>query len=282
MVRKLVRIVGASALVGTLACLNGTAGNPATFHLMQIEHLVGGVAGDPGAQVVQLRMRAAGQNLVTQSRIVAYDAAGENPVVLIDIMADVPNGSGGDRVLVVSPGFDPTWTDPPLVPDFVMTNAIPDSYLSAGKITFENNTGSRVLWSVAYGGDDFIGDNTGDFDNDSDGNFSPPWPTPLPTAGLESLRFDGPFNARSTNNADDYIVDGPAVLTNNARASFTVIGPPDECRADFNGDGAVNTQDVLAFLNAWAAGDPSADFNGDGVVNTQDVLAFLNEWVAGC
>lgn len=57
---------------------------------------------------------------------------------------------------------------------------------------------------------------------------------------------------------------------------------PDDCAADFNGDGDVNTQDVLSFLNAWAAGDPAADFNDDGVVNTQDVLAFLNAWVAGC
>ena len=54
------------------------------------------------------------------------------------------------------------------------------------------------------------------------------------------------------------------------------------CAADFTGDGAVNTQDVLAFLNAWAAGDSSADINGDGSVNTQDVLAFLNIWAAGC
>jgi hypothetical protein len=54
------------------------------------------------------------------------------------------------------------------------------------------------------------------------------------------------------------------------------------CEADFNGDGAVNTLDVLAFLNAWTAGDGRADFNGDGSVNTLDVLAFLNGWAAGC
>ena len=56
----------------------------------------------------------------------------------------------------------------------------------------------------------------------------------------------------------------------------------ERCIADFNGDGTVNTQDVLAFLNAWTSGDPSADINGDGRVNTQDVLAFLNLWNAGC
>ncbi|MBK7403154.1 MAG: hypothetical protein IPJ41_00630 [Phycisphaerales bacterium] len=56
----------------------------------------------------------------------------------------------------------------------------------------------------------------------------------------------------------------------------------DRCRGDFNGDGNVNTLDVLAFLNAWAVGDSSADFNGDGNVNTLDVLAFLNAWATGC
>ncbi|MDQ7014277.1 MAG: GC-type dockerin domain-anchored protein [Planctomycetota bacterium] len=54
------------------------------------------------------------------------------------------------------------------------------------------------------------------------------------------------------------------------------------CVADFNGDGTVNTQDVLAFLNAWTSDDPSADINGDGSVNTQDVIMFLNLWNAGC
>ena len=54
------------------------------------------------------------------------------------------------------------------------------------------------------------------------------------------------------------------------------------CYADFNGDGVTNTQDVLAFLNAWTAGDPYADCNGDGSVNTLDVLCFLNSWAAGC
>ncbi len=54
------------------------------------------------------------------------------------------------------------------------------------------------------------------------------------------------------------------------------------CPPDFNGDGLVDTRDVLAFLNAWSSGDPRADFNGDGLVDTRDVLAFLNAWTAGC
>jgi len=65
-------------------------------------------------------------------------------------------------------------------------------------------------------------------------------------------------------------------------AYLYAIDLTDGCPADFNGDGAVDTQDVLAFLNAWASGDASADFNADGEVNTLDVLAFLNAWSGGC
>ena len=54
------------------------------------------------------------------------------------------------------------------------------------------------------------------------------------------------------------------------------------CDADFNRDGTVNTQDMLAFLNAWNADDLLADTNRDGTINTQDVLAFLNLWTSGC
>lgn len=67
-----------------------------------------------------------------------------------------------------------------------------------------------------------------------------------------------------------------------SKMGLVVLRWDGECVADFNGDGTVNTQDVLAFLNAWVARDGSADINGDGNVNTQDVLAFLNLWNAGC
>ena len=61
---------------------------------------------------------------------------------------------------------------------------------------------------------------------------------------------------------------------------YNQLPPP--CEADFNGDGTVNSQDFIAFLNAFTAGDPSADFNEDGTVNSQDFIAFLNAFVAGC
>jgi hypothetical protein len=82
------------------------------------------------------------------------------------------------------------------------------------------------------------------------------------------------FRALGFDGSDDWYLDDIRIGD-----EFT---PPNDCIADFNGDGAVNTQDVLGFLNAWSAGDSSADINGDGTVNTQDVLAFLNLWSAGC
>ncbi|MDQ7014333.1 MAG: GC-type dockerin domain-anchored protein [Planctomycetota bacterium] len=71
---------------------------------------------------------------------------------------------------------------------------------------------------------------------------------------------------------------------NNGGGAAYLYDPLDPCPCppDFNQDGTVNTQDVLAFLNAWSNGDPEADFNNDGTINTQDVLAFLNAWSAGC
>ena len=53
-------------------------------------------------------------------------------------------------------------------------------------------------------------------------------------------------------------------------------------RVDMNGDHAVNSQDFIAFLNAFVAGDPSADFTGDGSVNSQDFVAFLDVFAGGC
>ena len=54
------------------------------------------------------------------------------------------------------------------------------------------------------------------------------------------------------------------------------------CRADFNNDGHVNTQDFLAFLDAYSNGDTIADFNRDNEINILDFIAFLNAYNHGC
>jgi hypothetical protein len=54
------------------------------------------------------------------------------------------------------------------------------------------------------------------------------------------------------------------------------------CPGDFDGDGVVDSRDVLAFLNAWSAREPGGDFNADGAIDTRDMLAFLNAWGVPC
>jgi len=87
----------------------------------------------------------------------------------------------------------------------------------------------------------------------------------------------------------DILQDGTIIVGGHALNTTTGIrnavmwtSAAASCPADFNGDGEVNTLDVLAFLNVWSAGDMAADFNGDGEVNTLDMLAFLNAWTTGC
>jgi hypothetical protein len=196
----------------------------ATFHLMQIEQVIGGVNGDTSAQAIQLRMRFNGQGGVSQARLVAHDAAGQNPVVVIDFMSDVTPEVQGGWILITSPGFAAD-TTPTAVPDFTMTNVIPTSYLAAGSLTYETNRGV-VLWRLSWGGAAYTGSNQGAstiFFNDRDGNFGPPYPGPLPTAGTEALQFQGAVNALSTTNAHDYaLTSGPATFTNVQGQSFTI------------------------------------------------------------
>ena len=155
-----------------------------TFHFMQIEQVIGGVGGDTGAQAIQLRMRSFFQNAVSGARMWAHDAAGQNPVLLINFTTNVPVGVTGARVLIASASFADA-TNPAAQPDFVLTNTIPASYLAAGSITFENNLGTIVYWRLSWGGGAYTGDTTGAITNDNDGDFGPPWPGPLPTAGAE-------------------------------------------------------------------------------------------------
>lgn len=55
-----------------------------------------------------------------------------------------------------------------------------------------------------------------------------------------------------------------------------------DCPADMNGDGLIDTRDVVLFLNYWASDDDQADFDDNDLIDTRDVIAFLGAWAAGC
>src|SRR2546423_1016176 len=209
------------ALLGIFA-LQPTA--RANEHLMQIEQVIGGVNGDSTAQAIQLRMRAAGQTFVSAGKLVVVDAAGLNPITVLDISSNVANGAVGDRILIASANF-PSHTSPAAVPDFTMANLIPASYLAAGSLTWQSDVGGTVWWRLSWGDGSYTGPNTGATFNDLDGNFGPPFGSALPASSTSALQFQGSATALSTNNAADYLVTASAaVFVNNAGASFTVVG----------------------------------------------------------
>jgi hypothetical protein len=209
-------------MIAALALLAFALPAQASFHFMQIEQVIGGVNGDTTAQAVQLRMRFAGQNQVNGAELVAFDAAGNNPVILATFPSIVANSAEGSRILITTSSFA-AHESTPITSDFTMI-AIPASYLVAGRLAFQK---LGIRWSVSWGGGGYTGPNTGTFDNDADGDFGPPFAGALPSTSTSALRFSGAANAMSTTNAADYSIPaGTATFTNNAGASTTLIGAP--------------------------------------------------------
>jgi hypothetical protein len=226
-------------------CIGTAETANAAFHLIQIEQVIGGINGDTTAQAIQLRMRSAGQNLMQFSRIRAWDAAGQNPVLIVDMTTSVSNSLAGDRVLIASPAFSAS-TNPLAVVDFAMAALIPESYLAAGSLTFEEDDGV-VYWRLSWGGAGYTGSTFGASDNDNDpgtapANFGPPIAGQLPSVTLQAIKFQGAAGALSTTNVADYaLTTGAAVFINNARSSFTVVAP--DVDGDIDGDQDVDTAD---------------------------------------
>jgi hypothetical protein len=214
--------------VSLLFIITSAVAARASFHEMQIEQVTGGVNGDTTAQAIQLRMRASFQDLVSQGRLVAFDATGANPIIILDLTNNVANGSLGDRVLIVSSNFVNS-TSPAVVPDFVLTQLIPTSYLAAGRLVWESD-GGTIYWSLSWGGTNYSGSSLSNdpFNtNDADDNYGPPFAGPLPSTSTAALLFTNSASAPSLSNVVDYVVSAePAVFTNNARQAFTVVPAP--------------------------------------------------------
>ena len=210
--RRLSRLTVVAAALAASAAPAG-----ASFHLMQIQQVIGGVCGDTTQQAIQLRMRTAGQNLLGGARLRVVDATGANPIVIKDFTASVANGANGARVLVQSSAFAAA-QDP--VQDVLLTTVIPATYLPAGRLMFETD-GATIYWSLSWGGAGYSGPTTGDPNhfNDSDGEFGPSFPGPLPWTTGQALQFEGGSADPSTNNADDYSVTaGDAIFVNNGNS----------------------------------------------------------------
>ncbi len=242
----------------------------ATFHLMQVEQVIGALDGDTSAQAIQLRMRSLGENLVSGARVRAWSAAGTNPVLVLDITANVANNAAGSRVLLATAAFTTAVQaiTPGFAPDFTIASPIPASYLAAGRLTYESDAGT-ILWSLAWGGAGYTGSNTGAITNDADGNFGPPFGQSLPTAGRQGVVFTGTASAPSTNNANDYTLGPiPATVVRNNGTSYVI--------------GTVLTA-LEAWRNTWFGSTSNTgnaadtfDFDNDGLINLLEFAFGLN------
>jgi hypothetical protein len=278
-------------LAAALAPINSAQ---AAFHLMQIEQVIGGVNGDTTAQAIQLRMRSAGQHVVTNAKVEVADAAGTGHVLIERFLNNVDSPSAaGDRILIATAAFG-NYTDIPLVADFIMDNPIPVSYLTNGRLTFRADSATlgagTIYWSLAWDDPDapaYTGLHTGASDNDdapgATGNFGPAFPQALPTAGVQALQFINNETALSTSNNLDYaLTAGAAVFTNNAGDNFTVTIPPSPTTpGDFNDDGIVDAADYVVWKKTEGT-DFDLGGNGDetgGSANVVD-MADYSLWVA--
>jgi hypothetical protein len=197
----------------------------ASFHLMQIWQVIGGVNGDTSAQAIELRMRSPGQNLLSMGpKLIIMDASGLHPITLITFSSDVARGNQGDTILITTPNFK-NYTNNPATfhSDFTM-NPIPASYLAAGRLIYQDPSGP-ILWSLAFGGPSYTGSTNGETTN---GAFDPgKFAGVLPRTTLQALRYTGPATGQNNNNATDYaLTSGAATFTNNAGTAFTLVAQP--------------------------------------------------------
>ncbi len=80
--------------------------------------------------------------------------------------------------------------------------------------------------------------------------------------------------------ASDEIVPATAPPVSNVQLVGRSIDctDPDPCPADIDGSGDVDTNDLLAVIEAWGLPGGDADIDGDGTVGTDDLLALIASW----
>ncbi|MDQ7014241.1 MAG: GC-type dockerin domain-anchored protein [Planctomycetota bacterium] len=273
--------------------------------------LIGGSNNPANAVVVAKHDPATGTTVWTLAGY--YDA-------ITDTGKVVKDGPGGATIGVMSGLFEVTGGDPlgPSIGQPAIDCAGNVYFVAAVELfgdlgsdfdvallraVYDEATFSYELELIATSGDVYMGNNSGtpyaitfidiaDFNSLSSGGFFGSNVTGDCWAGTAQSDLDGATDPRALgglvlNARITYDTDGDGFFDNafdeNYRTALLITGTgaADPCGyADYNNDNAVNTQDVIAFLNDWNAGNAGADCNQDSNVNTQDVICFLNLWNA--
>ncbi|MFM9956728.1 MAG: dockerin type I repeat-containing protein [Phycisphaerales bacterium] len=110
--------------------------------------------------------------------------------------------------------------------------------------------------------------------------------SPMPGTPTVSASDPRAFGGCVVNAVISYDAAPPSGTTQVYEAMLLVTPgtPPPACPADLNGDGVVNTSDLVTFLGRFGqtvTPGATGDLNGDGQVNTQDLTRFLSGFGCG-
>jgi hypothetical protein len=138
-------VVLALLLFGTYALVSSLAPSPAhaTFHLMQITKVMAGFEGDEAIEAVEMEMLADGQNLVDNTFLRVYNAAGVPGATLGTFNGNIAVGLTGRKVLIATMKFKQRFG---ITPDLQINAGIPGT---TGQVAFEA-VGCMVN-ALAYG-----------------------------------------------------------------------------------------------------------------------------------
>lgn len=247
----------------------------ATFHFMSISEIGAGFGGNASVQFVELRLEAAGQTNLPNTRLTAFDAAGNATELVLSDHA-VANGTNGANILYATSAFAAATG---VTPDFVMPAGIvsPTGMICWGApgvappspSSWDLEKPNNYVDCVAYGS--FAGST-----RTSSGT-----PTTLtPGDGTQSLaRTKG--TSISGSNATDFALATPNVCNNAGNCTdLDIGGGGDDVCGDADGSGSVTVTDGVQTLRA-AAGLSSpctfarCDVNGSGTITVTDGVQVL-------
>ena len=193
--------LGLTALMVGLLWMRPPTPADAAFHVMVIDEVMYGAGGDSSIQFIELKMQAGGQNFVSGTKLVFYDAAGTKTAVFT-LPANVTNGANGSSILIGTTQFAAASS---VGVDFTMPSNVNGP---AGKVCFTYPNETTLIDCVAYGS--FTGGTA---------EFGTPAPA-LSSAGNSSLKR----SSDTDNNANDFSLGTPSPTNNGSQTG--AVTPP--------------------------------------------------------
>lgn len=195
----------------------------ALFHIAVIDEVMSGLAGSEAVQFVEIRMLAGSQNIVTGSKLSAFDANGNFLRVILTVPGNVTGGA--DRAWIMASTDFAAASG--ITPDFTFTSIgglglePNDGMVCWGKPSNDSNP-SQYVDCVAYG--NYVGGANVHIGN----------PTPISPNGRSLVRVSA-----TGNNQVDFACNDPAEPENNAMTvgSIAATTPCPVCSNNVAEDG---------------------------------------------